>query len=627
MLETLQLLAERHGHPAPASPWPPFVPSTHPLARIETALMHGGTCDACAQWVRNVIVTPCAHILCLDCVSSDSRACVVRDCRHAYKQELVSDPKRCGMPTHGLLLTWSSKISQLPRLASSHVSQLVVSCARPPSLGRQQLLYSLACRCRREDNLNPKWDVPVELIEWQPVSHQQGAAGADAGDWQPEWVSTTSSKAAYLLSRLRRLGIIRNLPIAGRDADAVFRVAPPCGPMRQLVEERRVSGHGDLEAAAEAGTNADRGRSTLPEAWAQASGVLSNQGHFSGVLAAPATSDQSAAVGMGEGGAVEAPVVSAEAAAAGSVATPSQGNEPCAGASAAHVSADPAVLPHQTEPSLRGDHVLADQAQSAALSADVVEPVSPEGCGFHPNGIISTNSASRAKDVACGRQPAPASDAGASLCARASLLIGNACCESCRGSAAAALDRKPGWRVRFVSEQALTERQASPARPVERRDKSAAAAPMWTPERAPLRSILRPASPLIAARQRAELVPGPTHPSVSMPWGRSRRASYGSRRLERAFNALGAAGAEPDPWLASVHEHRDASLIPKAIIYTSFATHFELLWRQLSVAGVRFQVSGPHLCAIGPATCARRVSTYIGKRRAARTLTARHGTA
>ena len=36
--ETLELLGERLGHPQPQADWAPWVPPTHPLAYVETAL-------------------------------------------------------------------------------------------------------------------------------------------------------------------------------------------------------------------------------------------------------------------------------------------------------------------------------------------------------------------------------------------------------------------------------------------------------------------------------------------------------------------------------------------------------------------------------------------------------------
>lgn len=49
----------------------------------------------------------------------------------------------------------------------------------------------------RPENPNPKWPVPKDLIELQPSYKQD--------DWDPDWQSTTSSKVAYLVDKLRSL--------------------------------------------------------------------------------------------------------------------------------------------------------------------------------------------------------------------------------------------------------------------------------------------------------------------------------------------------------------------------------------------------------------------------------------
>jgi SNF2 family DNA or RNA helicase len=49
----------------------------------------------------------------------------------------------------------------------------------------------------RPENPNPKWPVPKDLIELQPSYKQD--------DWDPDWQSTTSSKVAYLVNKLRSL--------------------------------------------------------------------------------------------------------------------------------------------------------------------------------------------------------------------------------------------------------------------------------------------------------------------------------------------------------------------------------------------------------------------------------------
>ena len=40
-----------------------------------------------------------------------------------------------------------------------------------------------------------QWQVPLELIEWQPVYHQHGATGVEGGSWSGNWEVTKSTKA------------------------------------------------------------------------------------------------------------------------------------------------------------------------------------------------------------------------------------------------------------------------------------------------------------------------------------------------------------------------------------------------------------------------------------------------
>ncbi len=82
----------------------------------------GGACQQCGAVARLLVVAPCAHLFCLDCVSMDRQACP--SCRKPYQMQSVADPTRL------------------------------------------------------ENNPNPKWDVPMDVIEWQcsytqKVSHEQ----------------------------------------------------------------------------------------------------------------------------------------------------------------------------------------------------------------------------------------------------------------------------------------------------------------------------------------------------------------------------------------------------------------------------------------------------------------------
>ncbi|GFY92281.1 SNF2 domain-containing protein [Actinidia rufa] len=112
---------------------------------IKYNLMYGGSCMRCKEWCRLPVITPCRHLLCLDCVALDSERCTYPGCGNLYEM-------------------------QSPEVL-----------ARP-------------------ENPNPKWPVPKDLIELQP-SYKQ--AGLD--DWDPDWQSTSSSKVAFLVQRLKDL--------------------------------------------------------------------------------------------------------------------------------------------------------------------------------------------------------------------------------------------------------------------------------------------------------------------------------------------------------------------------------------------------------------------------------------
>ncbi|GLJ49570.1 hypothetical protein SUGI_1051320 [Cryptomeria japonica] len=117
-------------------------PSSEEYVIIKHCLLCGGNCFRCQEWCRLPIITPCRHLLCLDCVALDSEKCTLPGCTYSYKM-------------------------QSPEIM-----------ARP-------------------ENPNPKWPVPQDLIELQPSYNQDS--------WDPDWHATTSSKVAYLVERLKSL--------------------------------------------------------------------------------------------------------------------------------------------------------------------------------------------------------------------------------------------------------------------------------------------------------------------------------------------------------------------------------------------------------------------------------------
>ncbi|KAL3136547.1 hypothetical protein ABBQ38_005794 [Trebouxia sp. C0009 RCD-2024] len=162
--ETLQLLGDRLGHERPKAQWAPWVAPTHPLAYVENALRDGGPCQRCRAVARLLVVAPCAHLFCLDCVSTDRLACPT--CRKPYQMQSVSDPARL------------------------------------------------------DNNPNPKWDVPMDVIEWQCSYTQKGAIGLSGGAWSANWQITKSTKCVHLLRRLMDIGAVPNCPAAEGAGEA-----------------------------------------------------------------------------------------------------------------------------------------------------------------------------------------------------------------------------------------------------------------------------------------------------------------------------------------------------------------------------------------------------------------------
>ncbi|XP_050232370.1 F-box protein At3g54460 [Mercurialis annua] len=117
-------------------------PNLQEYALIKYYLQYGGNCQRCKEWCRLPVITPCRHLLCLDCVGLDSEKCT------------------------------------LPGCGSFYVMQTPDNLTRP-------------------ENPNPKWPVPKDLIELQPSYKQD--------DWNPDWQSTSSSKVSYLVERMKVL--------------------------------------------------------------------------------------------------------------------------------------------------------------------------------------------------------------------------------------------------------------------------------------------------------------------------------------------------------------------------------------------------------------------------------------
>ncbi|XP_009361966.2 F-box protein At3g54460 isoform X1 [Pyrus x bretschneideri] len=117
-------------------------PMSEEYAYIKYYLVYGGNCVRCKEWCRLPVITPCRHLLCLDCVALDSERCTFPGCGNLYEMQTPDE------------------------------------LARP-------------------ENPNPKWPVPKDLIELQPSYKQD--------NWDPDWQSTSSSKVAYIVEKLKAL--------------------------------------------------------------------------------------------------------------------------------------------------------------------------------------------------------------------------------------------------------------------------------------------------------------------------------------------------------------------------------------------------------------------------------------
>ncbi|KAJ8551542.1 hypothetical protein K7X08_021557 [Anisodus acutangulus] len=137
-------------------------PTSEEYSLIKFHLLFGGNCMRCKAWCRLPVITPCKHLLCLDCISSDSEKCTIPGCGNLYKMQ------------------------------------------SPETLARPE-------------NPNPKWPVPKDLIELQPSYKQD--------DWNPDWQSTSSSKVVHLIDSLKEIQEANRMIITSNEDRIVETVS------------------------------------------------------------------------------------------------------------------------------------------------------------------------------------------------------------------------------------------------------------------------------------------------------------------------------------------------------------------------------------------------------------------
>ncbi|KAK3166516.1 hypothetical protein QOZ80_1AG0046780 [Eleusine coracana subsp. coracana] len=149
-------------------------PSSEEYQFIRHALLNGASCARCKGWCRLPVITPCQHLLCLDCVALDCERCTLPGCGNHYEMQ------------------------------------------------------SPESRKKSTENPNPKWPVPKDLIELQPSYKQD--------DWDPDWQSTSSSKVAYLIEKLKNLRErdMKYMNSTNMTSSAGSSSAPSCQPQAKL---------------------------------------------------------------------------------------------------------------------------------------------------------------------------------------------------------------------------------------------------------------------------------------------------------------------------------------------------------------------------------------------------------
>eukprot|EP00871_Galdieria_phlegrea_P005838 jgi/Galph1/741/GphlegSOOS_G5550.1 len=63
------------------------------LEAVEKAIWEGHSCQRCQEWIRLPIITPCGHILCIDCIASSRTCCPLENCKREYRLDKKGVPE------------------------------------------------------------------------------------------------------------------------------------------------------------------------------------------------------------------------------------------------------------------------------------------------------------------------------------------------------------------------------------------------------------------------------------------------------------------------------------------------------------------------------------------------------
>jgi len=103
--------------------WRP--PSEARLDAAEKAWMSGGTCELCGLALSLVVVTPCSHVLCMDCVQTSAERCALPSCRMPFAMQVTASgarvPQDCIELQPAIIHSWSSSWEKTNSSKVDHV--------------------------------------------------------------------------------------------------------------------------------------------------------------------------------------------------------------------------------------------------------------------------------------------------------------------------------------------------------------------------------------------------------------------------------------------------------------------------------------------------------------------------
>ncbi|KAF8369646.1 hypothetical protein HHK36_019629 [Tetracentron sinense] len=142
-------------------------PFSEEYVSIKCYLLDGGNCFRCKEWCRLPVITPCRHLLCLDCVALDSERCTFPGCGNLYEMQSPEILTRPENPNPKWPDNWD------PDWQSTSSSKVTYLVERIKALqeANKKTGYSLD-----EDNEAKQFDgllLPSQKRHWNVLLHQE----------------------------------------------------------------------------------------------------------------------------------------------------------------------------------------------------------------------------------------------------------------------------------------------------------------------------------------------------------------------------------------------------------------------------------------------------------------------